>query len=94
VLVHGYMCVSRLAYWQGMGPLRRELVAAGYPTVVSRVPRTGDVAARAGRLVRSLAKLPHRRVILVGHSMGGLDARYVASRLDPARRGASATSSR
>ena len=61
-------------------------MAAGYPTVVSRVPRTGDVAARAGRLARSLAKLPHRRLILVGHSMGGLDARYVASRLDPARR--------
>jgi triacylglycerol lipase len=86
VLVHGYLCVSRLAYWQGMGPLRRELVSAGCPSIVSCVPRTGGVAARAGKLARGLAKLPHRRLILVGHSMGGLDARYVASRLDPARR--------
>lgn len=31
----------------------------------------------------------HRRVNLIGHSQGGLDARYVASQLDPDRRVAS-----
>src|SRR5215213_9458500 len=86
VLVHGYMCMSRTAYWQGLASLRRDLLAAGCPAVVSCVPRTSDVASRARHLARCLAKLPQRRLMLVGHSMGGLDARFAASRLDPGRR--------
>lgn len=86
VLVHGYLCLSRLYYWRGLGPLRRELRAAGRPVLHSCQPRTGSVVSRAHRLARFLERLPQRRLILVGHSMGGLDARYVASRLDPRRR--------
>lgn len=86
VLVHGYLCMSRAFYWQGLLPLRRELVALGYPVVRSCQPRTGPVEARARQLAAFLGTLPHRRLILVGHSMGGLDARWVASRLDPERR--------
>jgi triacylglycerol lipase len=83
VLVHGYLCMSRAVYWQGLLPLRRELLAAGHPVFRSCVPRTGPVALRAARLARFLDTLPQRRLILVGHSMGGLDARYAASRFDP-----------
>ena len=83
VLMHGYMCMSRTAYWEGLVSLRKDLLAAGYPAVISYVPRTGDVATRALHLARCLAVLPQRRLILVGHSMGGLDARYVARRFDP-----------
>lgn len=86
VLVHGYLCVSRLLYWQGLLSLRRELAARGYAVVPSCQPRTGAVAVRAQHLARFLDSLPYRRLILLGHSMGGLDARYVASRLDPRRR--------
>jgi triacylglycerol lipase len=86
VLLHGYLCLSSRAYWRGLGPVRRALAAAGVEVVLGDAPRTGGVAARAERLARSLAKLPHRHLVLVGHSMGGLDARYVASRLDLARR--------
>lgn len=86
ILVHGYVCMSRVLYWQGLQPLRRELVAAGYPVIRSCQPRTGAVAFRAQHLARFLDRVPHARLILVGHSMGGLDARYAASRLDPARR--------
>jgi triacylglycerol lipase len=86
VLVHGYLCMSRALYWQGLLPLRRELTLLGFPVVRSCQPRTGPVAARARQLARHLEALPYRRLILVGHSMGGLDARYVASRLDPERR--------
>lgn len=83
VLIHGYLCSSRLLYWQGLRPLRRELIARGIPVLWSCQPRTGSVAQRGLRLARSLDRLPYRRLILVGHSMGGLDARYAASRLDP-----------
>ena len=86
VLVHGYFCMSRAIYWQGLLPLRRELLAAGHPVFRSCVPRTGPVALRAAQLARYLDTLPQRRLILVGHSMGGLDARYAASRLDPRAR--------
>ncbi|MFO1071275.1 MAG: alpha/beta fold hydrolase [Geminicoccaceae bacterium] len=86
VLVHGYLCLSRLYYWRGLRPLRRELRAAGRPVFHSCQPRTGSVASRAHQLARCLQRLPQRRLVLIGHSMGGLDARYVASRLDPERR--------
>lgn len=86
VLVHGYLCLSRTAYWRGLVPLRRELAARGWPVITGCVPRTGSVAVRARRLATVLDRLPHRRLVLVGHSMGGLDARFAASCLDPARR--------
>lgn len=86
VLVHGYFCMSRTFYWQGLEPLRHELIAAGHPVIRSCQPRTGSIAFRAQHLARFLDRLPYPRLILVGHSMGGLDARYVASRLDPRRR--------
>lgn len=86
VLVHGYLCLSRTAYWRGLAPLRRELAARGWPVITGCVPRTGSVADRARRLAAVLDRLPHRRLTLVGHSMGGLDARYAASCFDPARR--------
>ena len=86
VLLHGYLSLWRHAYWQGLLPLRRALASSGVPIVIASAPRTGDVAARAARVACCLNRLPHRRLVLVGHSMGGLDARYVASRLDPERR--------
>lgn len=86
VLVHGYFCLSPAVYWQGLRPVRRELLAAGHPVVCSRQPHTGPVSFRAQHLARFLDRLPYQHLILVGHSMGGLDARFVASRLDPHER--------
>ena len=86
VLVHGYLCVWPGLYWYGLRPLRRSLLARGIPVLTSRQPRTASVELRAGRLASLLERLPHRRLVLVGHSMGGLDARWVASRHDPQRR--------
>jgi triacylglycerol lipase len=56
------------------------------PVIRATAPRTGGVAARAERLAACLAAVPQRRLVLVGHSIGGLDARWLASRLDPGRR--------
>jgi triacylglycerol lipase len=86
VLVHGYLCLSPRAYWASFLPSPLRLGAIGIDVVVARMPRTGNVLRRAGRLAHQLSRLPHRRLVLVGHSMGGLDARLVASRLDPERR--------
>src|SRR4051794_27001015 len=86
VLVHGYLCVWPGLYWYGLRPLRRSLLARGIPVLTSRQPRTASVELRAGRLASLLERLPHRRLVLVGHSMGGLDTRWVASRHDPQRR--------
>src|SRR3954452_16133760 len=79
VLVHGYLCVWPSLYWYGLRPLRRSLLARGIPVLTSRQPRTASVELRAGRVASLLERLPHRRLVLVGHSMGGLDAPRGAS---------------
>lgn len=86
VLLHGYLCLSPAIYWRGLRPVWQVLLACGLPVVAATAPRTGGVAARAERIAARLARLPQRRLVLVGHSMGGLDARWLASRLDPERR--------
>jgi triacylglycerol lipase len=80
VLVHGIFGFASL----GVGPVRvdyfrrvaRQLAAAGVPAVAPPLPPLGAVPARAAALAFALDPLPYERVILVAHSMGGLDARW------------------
>lgn len=80
VLVHGICGFDSL----GIGPLRvhyfrqvaRRLGAAGIDAVAPRLPALGGVPARAEALARALDALPHDRLVVVAHSMGGLDARW------------------
>jgi triacylglycerol lipase len=96
VLHHGFMCFELRA-----GPLTvnstfsgidRAIVAAGHPLIVSRVHPTAGVETRARQLKENILRQleilgrTHERVILVGHSMGGLDARYMIARLGMADR--------
>jgi triacylglycerol lipase len=87
VLVHGLCGFDRLHafgrvvkdYFPGV---REPLEAAGNRVLVARVSPTGGVARRALDLKRFLSReVPSGPVHLVGHSMGGLDARYMISRL-------------
>jgi triacylglycerol lipase len=85
VLVHGYGC-SRAAWWW----LRRRLEAAGWSVAtISLEPvytRIDDyVEPLARRIDAVLAESGAERVLLVGHSMGGLVARAYLQRFDPAR---------
>ncbi|HEX8523186.1 MAG TPA: alpha/beta fold hydrolase [Tepidisphaeraceae bacterium] len=96
VLHHGLMGFTnlgignyRLSYFRGIDHAIQE---RGHPIIIPSVHPTGGIALRARQLkayiLRSMKKLglEDRRIILIGHSMGGLDARYMISRLGMADR--------
>src|SRR5436853_7430477 len=97
VLQHGLFGFSDI----GVGKLKltyfnridRALAARGHPLIVPRVHPTGTIAKRAAMMKRSILKAlderagPAERVVVFAHSMGGLDARYMISRLGMEDRG-------
>ena len=92
VLVHGLCGYDRLTafgrplkdYFPG---IREQLEAAGNRVLVPRLSCTRGVEARACELRRFLGThVPTGPVHLIGHSMGGLDARFMISHLGMAGR--------
>ncbi len=81
VLAHGLFGFTRI----GVGPLTftsyfrgipQALAEAGNRVLVTRVPALGGVEERAARLGEQILEaFPGEPVHLIGHSMGGLDAR-------------------
>ena len=75
----------RLRYFRGID---RAIVARGHPLIVSRVHPTGSIERRARQLRDNIltglkdAGREKDRVVIVAHSMGGLDARYMINKLD------------
>jgi triacylglycerol lipase len=95
VLAHGLMGFDELelrgrrhAYFRGIPEALREL---GCEVHLVRVPPLGSVAARAEALAHAVRSLDAKRVNIIAHSMGGLDARYAISRLGLAERVGSLT---
>jgi triacylglycerol lipase len=93
VLLHGLLGFdelelgpARYAYFRG---LTERLRRAGVEVERPRVARTAGIAERARQLARRIDALPAKRVNLIAHSMGGLDARYALARLGLAGRVAS-----
>src|ERR1700733_14742810 len=92
VLVHGLLGFDRISV--GRVELKRyfpgideRLEAAGHRVCTAKLSRTRGVAARAMELRRFiLQRFPDERVHVFGHSMGGLDARYMISKLDMGNR--------
>jgi triacylglycerol lipase len=92
VLVHGVLgfgrvkvCGCTLASYFSNIP--NFLASAGNRVLVARTSPTGSVAQRAAQLKAFLDKeSPHEPVHLIAHSMGGLDSRYLISRLGMAPR--------
>jgi triacylglycerol lipase len=90
VLVHGLFGFDEIelgqrrhAYFRGVrGALERD----GHAVRVARVALAGSIASRAGALARCVGEVESRRVNVVAHSMGGLDARYAIARLGLDRR--------
>ena len=90
VLVHGLFGFdrfgvpgARLHYFRG---IVRHLEALGCHAHAVRVPAVASVPERAKILVDKIAALPHDRVDIIAHSLGGLDARYALARLGLAAR--------
>ena len=92
VLQHGLFGFTDI----GVGKLKltyfnridRALAARGHPLIIPRVHPTGTIAKRAAMMKRAILRTldeldtPSARVVIFAHSMGGLDARYLISRLD------------
>ncbi|KAJ2709752.1 hypothetical protein H4R19_004092, partial [Coemansia spiralis] len=83
VLCHGpeRLPMLQVHYWRG---IREALEGIGARVVTARVPGTGGVRERAHQLDTLLdSRLASTAVNIVGHSMGGLDARYLITHIRP-----------
>ena len=73
-----------IRYFRG---IEQAIADRGHPVIVTRVHPTHLVETRARQLKADLLRRlrilghPSERAILIGHSMGGLDARYAVSKL-------------
>jgi triacylglycerol lipase len=90
VLVHGLFGFDRIGvpgarfdYFRGIA---KHLEALGCHAHAVRLPAAASVPDRARELVAAIAALPHERIDLIAHSLGGLDARYALTHLGLARR--------
>lgn len=85
VLLHGLfgfdelaLGPARVAYFRGLTGTIDQL---GTEVHRLRVARTGRISLRARQLARRIEALDAKRVNLIAHSMGGLDARYLVTHL-------------
>jgi triacylglycerol lipase len=90
VLVHGLFGFDRIGvpgarfdYFRGIA---RHLDSLGCHAHAVRLPLAASVPDRARELVAAIEALPHPRIDLIAHSLGGLDARYALCHLGLARR--------
>jgi triacylglycerol lipase len=93
VLAHGLFGFGEIAagpirqqYFHGIVPRLREL---GVEVHCPSVPPVAAIAVRAEALARAVRAIPAKKVNIIAHSMGGLDARYAIARLGLAERVAS-----
>lgn len=89
VFAHGLLGFSQLrlgwkkiAYFRGLPEALHEL---GYAASFARTPPTREIARRAQALHRHIQGL-RGEIVLIGHSMGGLDCRHLATHLDESHR--------
>lgn len=85
VLVHGLFGFDRIGipgarfdYFRGIAT---HLETLGCHAHAVRLPASASVPDRARELVAAIDALPHPRIDLIAHSLGGLDARYALAHL-------------
>lgn len=90
VLVHGLFGFDefgiggmKLRYFRGVVA---HLESLGCRAYVVRLPGAASVPERARVLADKIEALPHDRVDIIAHSLGGLDARYALAHLGLARK--------
>lgn len=96
VLHHGFFGFQFKAgpmNWSYFRDIDRAIAADGYPLIIPRVHPTAGIATRARQLKEAILRqldILNRprgeRVVIVGHSMGGVDARYMIAKLGMADR--------
>ena len=68
-------------YWRG---ITQALTANGVDIITTSVPPSASIEERASRLGADIEqKAQGKSVNVIAHSMGGLDARYMISRMNP-----------
>ena len=83
VLLHGFLG------FRGLGPIRYfrgvevALRAQGIEALFPKLPPAGAVSDRAETLATILGRHRAGAFVLIGHSMGGLDGRFLITHLDP-----------
>lgn len=71
----------QFSYWIGV---KEALEAVGAEVMIGRVPASASIEERAKVLCEQIeTTFPGRDVNLIGHSMGGLDGRFLISHLKP-----------
>ncbi|HEY4178338.1 MAG TPA: alpha/beta fold hydrolase [Kofleriaceae bacterium] len=90
VLVHGLFGFDRIGvpgarfdYFRGIAVHLNQL---GCATHAVRLPMSASVPSRAKQLVAAIDALPHERMDIIAHSLGGLDARFALAQLGLADR--------
>ena len=92
VLAHGLLGFAELklagsylpsiSYWRG---IKEALTAHHAEVITASVPPSSSIEKRAAKLAEDIeAQAKGKSVNIVAHSMGGLDARYMISQLQPA----------
>jgi len=83
---HGELRFGKIVHTYFNG-IDRAVAALGFPIIVSGVHPTASITTRARQLKETILQRtrdmnrPNDKVIIIGHSMGGLDARHMISRL-------------
>lgn len=91
VLAHGLLGFDELRlggklfrgvqYWRGITDALR---SNGIEVIIAHVPASASIEERAAKLSEDIAaKANGKSVNIIAHSMGGLDARYMISQLQP-----------
>ena len=79
---HGNIKIGplKLNYFRGID---RAIIAQGHPLIVTSVHPTSSIENRAAQLKEQILrqKQSDGKIILMAHSLGGLDARYAVSKL-------------
>jgi triacylglycerol lipase len=74
----------KMSYFRGIDTA---IAARGHPLIIPRVHPTGSIARRAQQLKETLLENGNgARVVIIAHSMGGLDARHMITHLGMADR--------
>lgn len=69
-----------IVYWRGITEV---LQRRGVEVLVAKVPTSATIEERAEELRKQIEHtFPHREINMIGHSMGGLDCRFLASRME------------